>query len=370
MIKKLFALFLTLASIAAAQNCTTSSATVWISSTLPAQVGNFTTTPFTVTPTTAATNGGPVVGLSQSAINSATYQYGQNATLIRQSDNGYWELFNGATGAYAHDIAVKWVIGTPATFVWTVAVPSQTATLQITQAGSACATSCTLASTYKFRAAATSIGFWNLDSTSTPLIVCNLGIATPVPQISSITPSAGSIGTSVVISGMNFGGSQGNSQVSFGGVNATTVSAWGNTSITATVPNQATTGNVIVTTGNQVSNGFPFVVAVGPNPPPPVIVSVQSNVTLSLACGPTQPPPTQHSVQLAWTASNSTTVTSYNVYRSVVSGSGYIKIGSTNGTLSYNDVAVSSGATYYYVVTAVSSGLESIWSNQVAASIP
>ncbi|HVS88296.1 MAG TPA: carboxypeptidase regulatory-like domain-containing protein [Candidatus Acidoferrum sp.] len=78
-----------------------------------------------------------------------------------------------------------------------------------------------------------------------------------------------------------------------------------------------------------------------------------------------------HSVALAWNASTSV-VSSYNVYRSAVSGTGYIKISSTFGTVvSYTDTTVQNGTTYYYVTTAVdSTGIESVYSNQVSAVIP
>jgi fibronectin type 3 domain-containing protein len=65
-------------------------------------------------------------------------------------------------------------------------------------------------------------------------------------------------------------------------------------------------------------------------------------------------------------------VSSYNVYRSAMSGTAYTKISSTLGTvLSYTDTAVLNGTTYYYVTTAVDArGAESVYSNQVSAVIP
>lgn len=80
---------------------------------------------------------------------------------------------------------------------------------------------------------------------------------------------------------------------------------------------------------------------------------------------------TPHLVALTWVASTTTTVTSYNVYRSTTSGSGYVKIGSTvNTVLTYIDSPVPSGI-YYYVTTAVDgSGAESVNSNEVSAHVP
>jgi hypothetical protein len=93
-----------------------------------------------------------------------------------------------------------------------------------------------------------------------------------------------------------------------------------------------------------------------------------SSVTLS---GAGVAPQVQHSVALNWGASTST-VAGYNLYRSTVSGSAYVKLnGSLVGGLSYADSGVQSGQTYYYVATSVdTSGTESVYSNEVAAIVP
>lgn len=83
------------------------------------------------------------------------------------------------------------------------------------------------------------------------------------------------------------------------------------------------------------------------------------------------PPPTQHTVHLGWNASSSSVI-GYRVYRSTVSGGPFDPL---NGTavvaLTFDDSTVTSGATYYYVVTAVdNSGNESVYSNQATAVIP
>jgi fibronectin type 3 domain-containing protein len=78
-----------------------------------------------------------------------------------------------------------------------------------------------------------------------------------------------------------------------------------------------------------------------------------------------------HTVTLSWVASTTTTVTGYNVYRSTVSGSGYVKIATLGLVLSYADGTVQNGVTYYYVTTAVdSTGAESGFSSQATAVIP
>ena len=103
-------------------------------------------------------------------------------------------------------------------------------------------------------------------------------------------------------------------------------------------------------------------------------ISIASNATGSPAAvslSGTGVVAVQHSVALTWGASPSS-VSGYNIYRSTVSGSSYIKVNSSlvNG-FSYNDTNVQSGSTYYYVTTAVNAaGKESSYSNQVSAAIP
>jgi HYDIN/CFA65/VesB family protein len=81
-----------------------------------------------------------------------------------------------------------------------------------------------------------------------------------------------------------------------------------------------------------------------------------------------------HTVSLSWTASPSTNITGYNVYRAIfnsVCGS-YSKINSgLNETTTYTDSSVAGGRTYCYVTTAVdSTDIESGFSNTAEAVIP
>src|SRR5262249_15227706 len=82
----------------------------------------------------------------------------------------------------------------------------------------------------------------------------------PAPSISSISPTSGIVGTAVTITGTNFGSSQGSGTVSFNGAVAT-VTSWSATSIQATVPSTASTGNVIVFASGVNSNGKTVTVA-------------------------------------------------------------------------------------------------------------
>jgi hypothetical protein len=80
----------------------------------------------------------------------------------------------------------------------------------------------------------------------------------------------------------------------------------------------------------------------------------------------------QPQVSLGWTASTSQDVVGYNAYRSTSSGGPYTRLNSSLiSNTNYNDQTVQSGYTYYYVTTAVDSqGMESVYSNQAAATVP
>jgi hypothetical protein len=99
-----------------------------------------------------------------------------------------------------------------------------------------------------------------------------------------------------------------------------------------------------------------------------VATSTSSNPTPAPTPTPTSK---SHSVQLSWGASSGS-VAGYRVYRSEVSGGPYVSVNGSNiEGLSFDDTSVTSGTTYYYVVTAVNSaGEESVYSNQSTAAIP
>ncbi len=89
-------------------------------------------------------------------------------------------------------------------------------------------------------------------------------LATPAPQINSVSANYGAAYASITLSGTNFGVSQGSSTVTFNGASAT-AKTWSNTSIAVTVPSHATTGNVLVTAGGQSSNRIAFTVEPSPS---------------------------------------------------------------------------------------------------------
>lgn len=89
--------------------------------------------------------------------------------------------------------------------------------------------------------------------------------ALTLPSITSISPTSGAVGDTIVIAGANFGASQGGSKVYFSGgysnqtgplppVAAATYSAWSDTSISVVVPSGANGGPVNVMVGGVMSD--------------------------------------------------------------------------------------------------------------------
>lgn len=74
-------------------------------------------------------------------------------------------------------------------------------------------------------------------------------------------------------------------------------------------------------------------------------------------------------IKLSWAQSTSPNITTNNVYRSTTNGGPYTLVGSIAATTTYMDSGLTSGTTYYYVVTAVDgNGVESPYSNQASAT--
>ena len=97
------------------------------------------------------------------------------------------------------------------------------------------------------------------------------------------------------------------------------------------------------------------------------LASKQASMNLSITVSSV----TQHTVSLTWTESSpSDPAVLFYIYRSTVSGGSYSNIASSS-TTAYVDGTVTSGVTYYYVVTAVdASSNESGYSNQATAVVP
>jgi hypothetical protein len=128
----------------------------------------------------------------------------------------------------------------------------------------------------------------------------------------------------------------------------------------------------ILTAGQTATLNVTFTPAsTGSLPGSVSVTSNASNSPAAITLSGTGVQPVSHSVTLTWTAS-APAVSGYNVYRSTISGGPYTKLNSSFiTTTSYTDSTVQAGLTYYYVVTSVdSTGVESVFSTQVSATIP
>jgi RHS repeat-associated protein len=133
--------------------------------------------------------------------------------------------------------------------------------------------------TVKFGSIVATVTSWTAGSirvtvpagaTTSSVVVWTSGLASngvsftvvPAPSITSLNTLSGPVGTPVVISGANFGSTQGTGSVTFNGVavSPSNITNWSASSITANVPPGATTGNVIVQAGGVGSNPKPFTV--------------------------------------------------------------------------------------------------------------
>ncbi len=102
-----------------------------------------------------------------------------------------------------------------------------------------------------------------------------------------------------------------------------------------------------------------------------VIASNASNPTLTVAFSGTGTAAPAHSVTVSW-ASGAPAAFSFLVFRSDVSGGPYVPLTASPVTeLTYTDSAVSSGSTYFYVVTELdAAGDESPFSSEASATVP
>jgi hypothetical protein len=93
-----------------------------------------------------------------------------------------------------------------------------------------------------------------------PPLLVTAQTGTPTPSISSLSPSSGSVGTSVLINGSNFNITPSQNTISFGGVQAQVISATA-TRLDTIVPNGVTgTVAVTVTVGGRTTNPVNFLV--------------------------------------------------------------------------------------------------------------
>jgi hypothetical protein len=181
-----------------------------------------------------------------------------------------------------------------------------------------------------------------LTVTPTTLNFSNVVVGTSANQTAIL--SAG--GATVTVTSDNFT----SSEFSLSGLSfPVTIQAANSASFTVTFTPQSTgTASATLTFASNASNPSTVQSLAGTGAAPPV-----------------------HTVVLSWTASGSSNISSYNVYRGTTSGGPYTQLGSVpEPTTTYTDTSVTDGQTYYYVTTTVNStSQESAYSNQATAVI-
>ena len=105
------------------------------------------------------------------------------------------------------------------------------------------------------------------------------------PYISSVTPLVGGVGTSVTVTGSNFGSTQGPSVLNFNGVPAASVTSWNDSQVVGTVPSNVPSGNgpVTIVVNSITSNGNVTFTAINPvlTGITPVAAAAGATVTLN-----------------------------------------------------------------------------------------
>ena len=86
------------------------------------------------------------------------------------------------------------------------------------------------------------------------------------PNVTSLSPYTGGVGTAVTIYGTDFGASQGTSTVTFNGFSAASITSWSNTQIVAVVPSAIPEGPgpVVLTVNSLPSNATVLFTAIDP----------------------------------------------------------------------------------------------------------
>ena len=320
-------------------------------------------------------------GAAISGANSASYT--TPATVASDNGSSFTVTVTGVTGSATSNAATLTVNGPPSITAQPASktvLAGQTATFSVTAAGTA-------PLTYQWKMNGNAINGATSSSYTTPTTTAGnsneqftVTVTNPAGSITSnpatLTVNAATSilnvnQTSLNFSSVNLGSSRnlpvvftngGNSNVTISNVaiSGAGYSASGIQSGQIVTPGQSATLTVtFAPSGAGLITGSITVTSNASNSLPPVTLSGTGVQAVS------------HSVTLTWTASIST-VAGYNVYRSTVSGGPYTKVNSTvDATTTYVDAAVQSGLAYFYVVTSVdSSGVESVNSNEVSATIP
>lgn len=183
------------------------------------------------------------------------------------------------------------------------------------------------------------------------------------PNISTISPTSGPVGTQVTVNGSNFGPTQGSSTVTFNGTAAASIGSWTDIKITCTVPAGASSGFVKVTVNNISSNSVAFTV--------PQWSQMTSGVVANLNA-------------VTGTASDNVYAVGANGAARKYDGSGWIPFASPSGTITISSICIPFASTlqvgceensnvYTYTGTSWSAGnsacpkpVKGVWSTSTA----
>ena len=205
------------------------------------------------------------------------------------------------------------------------------------------------------------------NGTPSPMTINVSGTGVSATQILAASPTSLSFGTVNVNNSIQLSTTltnNGNSNITVSGVTVTGAgfSASGVSNGTMLTPGQSATLTVTFapTTPGAVNGASVSIASNATGSPTTITLSGTGQVSSS------------HSVALTWNASPTSGINGYNVFRGTASGAeGTTPLNpSPLPGLTYTDTAVSSGQTYFYVVTAVDSGGNSPPSNETPASIP
>jgi fibronectin type 3 domain-containing protein len=188
----------------------------------------------------------------------------------------------------------------------------------------------------------------------------NEASATPVCSIpaapTGLTPTAGNAQVSLSWTASSGATSYNVKRNTTSGAETTIATGVTTTSYTDTTVTNGTTYYYVVSASNTCGESANS----GEVSATPAAASPPAAPTLIATAGPGA-----KKVSLSWTASSG--ATSYNVNRSTTSGGPYTTIATGVTTTSYTDMFLTSGTTYYYVVSALNSAGESPNSNEASA---
>jgi Abnormal spindle-like microcephaly-assoc'd, ASPM-SPD-2-Hydin len=294
-------------------------------------------------------SGGPAIAVSPTAVNFGSVTAGSSAAqTVTLTNNGSSTL---TVDTLTTTGAAFSVIGP--TLPANVAA-GQSVTAQVKFAPTAAGTySGALSATSN---ATNSLGSIPLSGTATTSTTTTLLSVSPTSLAFGTVAVGASASQTVTLS------NTGNTGVTVSGANVSGASySVSGLTLPATIAagKQLTAGIIFTPLLSGAANGSVAFVSNATNSPANVSMTGSGSVT------------TAHSVDLSWTASTST-VAGYNVYRAIQSGGPYaIVSGAPVAATAFNDANVTSGATYFYVVTAVDGqGVESVFSNEATAAIP